>query len=400
MNNDTSALPAAASGLPAGRTFDAIVVGAGPAGAVAARELGAAGLDTLLIEKQRMPRPKVCGGGLTYKVVEALPFDVSPVVERTVTTMHLSWRLSRPATLASDNPLVYMVRRSRFDAFLVEQARATGHVELLEGDAVRDVAVTDTGVDVHTAHGTWRARYLVGADGATGVVARSLGLLRGRTLLPAVECEVACDAETLAWWQDRMGIDIGTMPGSYGWVFPKEDHLNVGVGCFAGAADATRLNRYADAHRRALVDGAARVTRQVGYVLPLRPPGAPIQRGRALLVGDAAGLVEGFSGEGIYWAIRSARLAARAIVAHARAARRELAYQHAIDAELMPELLAARRLTTLYVTWPRAFYALPKHWPTAWRAICRIVRGERTFEHMHRLLRPFVSLAEMLPGRA
>jgi geranylgeranyl reductase family protein len=376
--------------------YDAIVVGAGPAGAVAAYDLGAAGRRVLLIEKMRLPRHKTCGGGLTHKVPQLLPFDVSPVVERTVTAMDLSWRLARPAHLGNAGALVHMTCRSRFDAFLVEQARRTGGVDVIEGEPVVSAEAAGDRVRVRTGTHAFEASYLVGADGANGSVARALGMMRTRELLPAVESEVECDGATLSSWRERMGIDLGTLPGSYGWVFPKEDHLNVGVGCFSpGVADPRTLNRYAAAHLQAMLGRAVRVRKQTGFVLPLREPGAPIQSGRALLVGDAAGLVEGFSGEGIYWAIRSARIAAEAILRHARTDQGAPAfpdYQQAIDAQLMPELLEARRLSLLYVRWPRAFYSVPKHWPHAWDVICRILRGEKSFVDVGRKLQLLVRL--------
>lgn len=377
-----------------GARYDAIVVGAGPAGAVAAYDLGAAGKRVLLVEKMRLPRDKTCGGGLTYKVPQVLPFDVSPVIERTVTAMELSWRLARPARLGHGGPLVHMVCRSRFDAFLVERARRTGQVEVVEAEPVVAVSVDNERVRVSTRERSFEADYLVGADGATGSVARSLGLMRSRALLPAVESEVECDRDTLRSWQDKMSIDLGTMPGSYGWVFPKEDHLNVGVGCFSPhAADPRTLNRYAADHLWAMLGRAARIRKRTGYVLPLREPGAPIQRGRALLVGDAAGLVEGFSGEGIYWAIRSARVAAQAIVQRAASGLGVPAYQQAIDAQLMPELIEARRLSQLYVSWPRAFYSVPKHWPHACSVICRVLRGEKSYVDVGRRLQPLLRFA-------
>ena len=170
--------------------YDAIVVGAGPAGASAAFVLGQAGLRTLIIEQFKLPRDKPCGGGLTFKVGQALPFDLAPIVERTIDTIELSWRLARPVTLHSQQPLVYMVSRSRFDAFLTERAIGTGNVTLVDDCAVDSVSLDADRYRVATAQGTYRGRYLVGADGAKGMVSRALGLMRERRLMPAVEYDV------------------------------------------------------------------------------------------------------------------------------------------------------------------------------------------------------------------
>jgi flavin-dependent dehydrogenase len=145
------------------------------------------------------------------------------------------------------------------------------------------------------------------------------------------------------------------------------------------------LKRYDEKHTANRVPGPAikKVLRSHGYLLPCRRPGAPVQRGHALLVGDAAGLVEAFTGEGIYWAIRSAQIAARCI-----AKGQEASYTAQLDAALMPDLMSARRWWRVYVSLPRACYSLPKHVPFFWQAVCRIVRGERRFRDIRRRLGP------------
>jgi flavin-dependent dehydrogenase len=136
----------------------------------------------------------------------------------------------------------------------------------------------------------------------------------------------------------------------------------------------------------------------VGFVLPLRPVGAPIQKGRALLAGDAAGLVEAFTGEGIHWALRSGQIAAQAIVDHQfSGARGELGYEARIDAELMPTLLDARRWAHIYLWMPRACYTLPARSPRFWGAVAKIVRGERDYTDVRRRLGAFGRVADWLP---
>lgn len=379
--------------------YDAIVVGTGPAGAVAAEALGRAGRRTLLIERERLPRPKTCGGGVTWKAARALGVDLTPLAERTIGTVDLHWRLKASTTMPVGQPLVHMFQRSRFDAWLVERALATGQVELKDGLSVKSVEATDGGVVVRTTQDTFEADYLVGADGAAGPVARSLGLMQERHLLPATEQDIAVDAKTMDRWQDRMALDIGTLHGSYGWVFPKDDHLNVGVGCFStNSRPAKQLKDYGKRHLAYQLPGPMRVLRTVGFVLPLRPVGAPIQKGRALLAGDAAGLVEAFTGEGIHWALRSGQIAAQAIVDHqVSGARGELGYEARIDAELMPTLLDARRWAHIYLWMPRACYTLPARSPRFWGAVAKIVRGERDYTDVRRRLGAFGRVADWLP---
>ncbi len=384
--------------------YDAIVVGTGPAGAVAAEALGRAGRRVLLLERERLPRPKTCGGGVTAKVGLALGVDLAPVAERTIASVELHWKLERMRTMPDGPPLVYMTQRSRFDAWLTERALATGSVELKDGVQVKSVQTDAGGVIVRSASDAWQADYLIGADGAAGFVARALGLMQERHLLPAIEQDIAVDTATLESWQTRMALDIGSLHGSYGWVFPKGDHLNVGVGCFSTRAHSARQlkdygRRHFDHHFAHLRPEARRIVRSVGFVLPLRPPGAPIQRERALLAGDAAGLVEAFTGEGIYWAVRSGQIAAQAIVAHQqRGAVGTLDYERTIDAELMPALIDARRWAHIYLWWPRACWELPTRSPRFWSVVAKIVRGERDYTDVRRRLGWFGRAADWLPA--
>ncbi|HST04226.1 MAG TPA: geranylgeranyl reductase family protein [Chloroflexia bacterium] len=374
--------------------YDALVVGAGPAGAVAAYELTRAGVRTLLIEKARLPRYKTCGGGITHKSVRALPFSIAPVTERTLYAADFSWRTEQPYVVKSEKPLVYMVQRSRFDNFLTEQAARAG-AQVMDGTTLQSVDMSEHGVSIGSTQGTFSADYLVGADGATGKVARSLGLMPDRWALAALEAEVEVEPYVMDYWQDKMGLDMGELKASYGWVFPKGDHLSVGVGGLPILPDyGSLLKRYDDKHTANRVPGTAikKVLRKHGYLLPLRRPGAPVQKGRAVLVGDAAGLVEAFTGEGIFWAIRSGQIAARCI-----ARGRPETYTAYLDKALMPDLLSARRWMRVYVNVPKACYLLPRQSSFFWGAVCRIVRGERRFRDIGRRLGPLGFVEKLLP---
>lgn len=375
--------------------YDAIVAGAGPSGATAAYELSKAGMRTLLVEKARLPRYKTCGGGVTFKVATALADEFPIVAERTIYKVDFSWKTTRPFVAASEEPLVYMVQRSRFDNYLAERAVRAG-AELMDETAVTAVDVGQDRIEVDSSRGRLVAGYLIGADGATGRVARSLGLMANREAMPALESELEADPATMEYWSDKIGLDLGTLQASYGWVFPKGDHLSVGVGGYPFLDDfGTRLKEYDRAHTAARVPGVKRVIRSHGYLLPLRRPGAPVHKGRALLVGDAAGLVEAFTGEGIYWAVRSAQIAAQTLIEGERGEE----YQRRLDRELTPDLLAARRWWHVYLWAPRICYSLPKRSSFFWRAVCRILRGERHFTDIGRALGPVGFVESMLPTK-
>ena len=375
--------------------FDVIVVGAGPGGATAAFELAKAGVKTLLIEKQKLPRHKTCGGGLTYKVASALPFEISSAVERIITSFVLTYKMSRPRVLRSRDPLVYMVRRSEFDNLLTCRAVDIG-ARLLDETTCEDVILHDRRVSVVTSHGSYSANFLIGADGAMGITARASGLMRDRVVLPAIENEVEVPSHVAEYWQDKMSLDLGTLRASYGWIFPKEDHFNVGVGGFGHRSDFARhLKTYDHEHLNRRVPDRVCIRRTFGYILPLRRKNASIQQGRVLLIGDAAGLVEALTGEGIYYAIRSGQLAA-----HAIARDTHMEYQTSVDRELMPNLLLARHYAALYRWLPGLCYFFSLYSQSIWNALCKTLRGEYQIHEVRRQLGLLGKIADLLPAYA
>jgi geranylgeranyl reductase family protein len=288
---------------------DVIIVGAGPAGAAAAYFLGEAGQQVIVLEKAPLPRYKPCGGGLSVQMLEKyFPFSFRPVFERQAQSISYALGQHLIAIPVAQSAL-HLVMRDRFDAFILAHATA----EVRSGVAVKQVQETETGVSVTLADGSnFHARYLIGADGANSVVAHELGLRRGRALLGALEAEVTVTPEVQARFSKGPVFIVGELKQGYLWIFPKADHLSVGIAAWhpkAGELQAT-LKRVMARHGIAL-DGVP----VHGHPIPIYTHREPIATARTLLVGDAAGLADPFSGEGIRLAIKSSRLAADAILA-------------------------------------------------------------------------------------
>jgi geranylgeranyl reductase family protein len=291
--------------------FDVLVVGAGPAGSATAIHLARAGARVLLADRARFPRDKPCGGGLTGRALRHAPCDVSPVVEHVVDRMVLRLGYRRRFARRSGGPLILMTQRRRLDAHLAEQAIAAG-AEFRDGVRVERLSIGPDGVTAAVDGSNVQASYLVGADGANGVVAREAGLGDGIVCGVALEGNAPWGALDAEPYRETAWVELGVVPGGYGWVFPKGDHGNVGVGGWL--TEGPRLRAHLD--RLARVHGldSAALQQVRGHRLPMRRLGAPASRGRALLVGDAAGLVDPLSGDGIYEAFVSARLAADALL--------------------------------------------------------------------------------------
>jgi geranylgeranyl reductase family protein len=274
--------------------------------------LARGGARVLLLDRARFPRDKPCGGGLTGRALRHAPCDVSPVVEHDVDRFVVRVGYRRRAERRADSTVIRMTQRRRLDLHLVERAAAAG-ADFRDGVRAGEIALDEDGVTIAAEGLGARASYLVGADGANGVVAGSVGLGAGIVRNVALEGTVPWGALDPAPYSRSAWVELGVVPGGYGWVFPKGDHANLGVG---GAPDEgprlrDHLNRLARAHG---IDPTA-LEDVRGHRLPMRRPGSPAARGRVLLVGDAAGLVDPLSGDGIYEAFVSGRLAAEAILA-------------------------------------------------------------------------------------
>lgn len=296
--------------MPRMPDFDVIIVGAGPAGSTAAYRLAGQGARVALLDKARFPRDKPCGGGITVRGLRHLPIDVTPVVEDTVRAVELGFGYTDRFTRSADEPLVLMTQRSRLDAHLAAAAADAG-ADFRDGVRVRTIEHTPAGVAVATDTDRLTAAVVIGADGCNGVSAKALGLGGDVTYGVAYEGNVGWDVLPRERWQGRLLIEFDSIPGGYAWIFPKGDHANLGVGGWGREAPNLRehLARLAES-----VDvPVAALEHARGYRLPLRRPGVAVARERALVIGDAAGLVDPMSGDGMYEAFLSSRLAADAV---------------------------------------------------------------------------------------
>jgi geranylgeranyl reductase family protein len=338
--------------------FDVAVVGAGPAGATTAFRLSRAGARVLLVDKARFPRDKPCGGGLTLRAVKELPVDVTPVVEDVVTRVECRLHYGRSFVRGSRD-LCLMTQRRRLDHFLVERAVDAG-VEFRDG----------TRVDPHALDAT----IVVGADGANGTTARAFGLGGEIVNGVALEGNVPHARVNKKRYAGRMVLEFGVVPGGYGWVFPKGDHVNVGVGGWGSTGPRARDYLRVLCERHGIDPGDVTAIR--GHRLPMRRPGTRLARAKTLLVGDAAGLVDPVSGDGMYEAFVSAHIAADAIadVLEGRAPDVE-PYDAAIRRVLDPVASAGWGAKVALDRFPRATFAVMRL-PVTWRALEKIVTGE------------------------
>lgn len=348
--------------------FDVLVVGAGPAGSATAHGLATAGLRVLVADRARFPRDKPCGGGLTTRAFRRCPVDPTEVVEERVDLVELRFRYGDSVVRKAAAPVIWMTQRRRLDAFLLDAARAAG-ADVREGVHVShdDGVVSLDGERV-------TADVVVGADGANGQTAKSLSLGGAIVHGVALEGNVPYSALPADRYRHRAVVELADIPGGYGWVFPKGDHVNVGVGAWADEGPRLRDHLAAVCAAHGLVPEQLENVR--GHRLPLRRPGTRVAGARALLVGDAAGLIDPVSGDGMYECFVSAGLATTAIedLLAGRADSLE-PYGVVLDAELAPLHRASWKLKRALDRWPRASWQVART-RLLWRSVERLLLGE------------------------
>ncbi|MFQ6079858.1 MAG: geranylgeranyl reductase family protein, partial [Thermodesulfobacteriota bacterium] len=313
------------------------------------------------IEKDRFPRYKPCGGFLSPRVLKELDFDIGRIIESTVSEAKFTFQLKDPFSIVSPNPIGYLVMRDSFDHLLCREAQERG-ADLYEGTRVVTVRQDAEGVDVSMEGGRpIRCRYLIGADGARGVVALLLNGGVMRKMGVALEGEGRLPAGIRKKWSS-VHLDLGVIPNGYGWIFPKGSFVSFGIGVTLpskGMKLRSRLERFI-----AGVDYIGEVEMEKVYSYPMPTFSGDdllLSKGRVLLVGDAANLIDPLTGEGVYYAIKSGQIAAGAIVKAIKEDRKRVTeYGESLKRTLLVDLAAALRLSKAIYRFPRLAYTVFK----------------------------------------
>lgn len=373
---------------PDSKSYDVLVVGMGPAGATAAYELSRAGMSVLALEKQSHPRYKVCGGGLSVRIDRILDEDFKAVVEHTVYGVQFTYAGEEPFFIESADPIAYMVMRDRFDHLLVEKARGAG-AEIHEEEQVIGLEPLPNGVEVVTDRGRYRTKILIGADGANSIVAQRLFPQRRLCKRPSLESEIGIGGAPPYPGEGKVLIDLGATKQGYAWIFPKKERLSIGVAEFRGRSASPKrvFDRFVRVEKGL---ASMAVPRPSGHPLPLYSahdivPAGGLVMHRALLVGDAGHLVDPLFGEGIYYAIRSAQIAAASVLGTFHDRRRSLLdYEQAVRREIYAEFRVASRMARIVYTFPRLCHSLIHRYQEIIGLYYEVLQGRETYQTFFR----------------
>lgn len=333
----------------------------------------------MVLERAEHPRYKTCGGGLigtSLSAVGAMPVPVREEIH--AATFTLDGR--REFTRTHDAPLLAMVLRDEFDDALRHQAVADGAV-LRQRSPVRAVSQDDHQATARLADGsTVTAQVVVGTDGSAGVSGQHVGVQAGQVDL-GLEVELAVPESVRQVWHRRLLLDWGPMPGSYAWIFPKQDRLTVGVIATRGRGEETRkyLREFLDRHHlssfRRLADS--------GHLTRCRTADSPLRKARVLVAGDAAGLLEPWTREGISFALRSGAMAGAVAAEASREPPPRLEhvlrrYESSLHQELIPEMQAGRRVFAAFTRHP-GFFHLGLASGKGWHIFAEFCQGETSW---------------------
>jgi geranylgeranyl reductase family protein len=361
---------------PQAQTWDVVVVGGGAAGGGAAFHLAKGGRSVVVLEQQRFPRSKPCGGGMAASVQRLFPFDLSPAVDSVIEQVRFSWCLADPVTadLAGDAPF-WIVRRSVLDAYLIEQAKAAG-ATVVEGTTVLSAAREGDHWRVRGEAGDYRCRAVVIADGSGSQLAAQLGLGPAK---PRFASTVSVDLEGPVAEKHTAYFEFGLVRHGFCWAFPREGGYSIGVGTFIGreAADSDAvlsqllpsLGFAADAGERR--SGQLRIW-DGHHALHGSGPTAG-----AVAVGDAASLCDPFLAEGLRPALLSGTRAAEALERWLGGDAKALEeYSAQMKTEWGDSMAWGKRIAQVFYRLPKVGYQLGVKRPTAPQRIGQILSGD------------------------
>ncbi|MCS6942761.1 MAG: geranylgeranyl reductase family protein [Geminocystis sp.] len=357
--------------------YECIVIGAGPSGATAAYHLAKRGVSVLLLEKASLPRYKPCGGGVSPAIQSWFDFDLTPAISVKSHTVYCTWQQEEVVAIDLGNTPIWMVRRDVFDYFLVQQAVKQG-AQLLTDTEVTAIEFQKDSWLVHTPKGHFRGSYIVGADGAKGNTARWLGFTKQKkTVVGALEVEIPAAQPTTDTY-----FEFGLVAHGYAWNFPKADGYSLGAGGFAKRRKAQSFHRllenYASGFCLRLQDGC-----EYGHPIALWDGVQKLHAERAILVGEAACVVDPFTAEGIRPSVYSGMKGAEAIINGLAGQTDALDnYSATMAEEWGKEMMWAKRLSQAFYRLPRLSYQLGVKHPSAGKTMVKIFTGQLKYSQV------------------
>ena len=362
--------------------YDVIVIGAGPAGATAAAILAESDINTLLIEKKKLPRPKICGGAVSKRAFSLLEKAniILPELKtfKKCQSMQLGTfdfdSVEHLATIKFDNEAAYLTDRAEFDYALVQNAITKG-AELKQNLMVTNIKKENSQFIIYGADFSAKSKYLLCADGVNGTSAILLGF-RDKWNDDEVGLCIESSITDYEPPPSPLNFYFGGVKWGYAWFFDKGDHASIGTGTvLKEASNLRRLFNYFVMRSRYTNTRSTENLKLNAWRIPATGGiSGKFAKGNALLLGDAAGLVDPFLGEGISYAIQSGKIAADCVIKNNVGD-----YRKKIEEEITGDLKYARILVKIVKLDPKRFITLLAQDTAIAREYVKVVVGDSTY---------------------
>jgi geranylgeranyl reductase family protein len=362
------------------KNYDVIISGAGPAGSLLGFLLSSNKINTLIIEKKEFPRQKTCAGGVQHRVLGLIPFDIGSLIERKINSIRFSHNQKDCFEKENPKPFMYTVQRAELDDFMAKKARGSG-CGIVFGEHIKELSVSEELVELKTASGSYSAKIVVGADGANGFIHNLLAGGGGYTKTIGYESEIGLDKlQKESVLQDalkgKIFVDFGNVKKGYLWVFPKKSSFSVGSG--GPFKSSIKIKEYLKGY---LFDNGFRNQFINAHFIPVGNKKVQISSRRVICIGDAACLVDGFTGEGLYNALKSSHIAHDFILkTFKRNGHDYQGYSDIINHEIISDIKASLIFSKIFFSSFFFYYKLLKSNDVFFSTCCKILRGENTYK--------------------
>lgn len=377
--------------------FDVFISGAGPSGSILGYLLSGHGYKVLIADKEVFPRYKVCAGGIQVRAAGLIPFKIESQIHCTIKKIRFSRKMQDVFQREYEEPLMYTLDRRSFDDFLLKTAAKKGCI-IRNGEKVKEISVEKNKVDILTEKNRYHAKIFVGADGANGFTIRQFNDFKKIKKIIGYETEIPVksyhnksetdykqdekpSASLAKIEKDSVVLDFGGTKPGYLWVFPKNQKVSAGMGGIPSRSK--EIKKYLKdflKNSNIFTDFCEENNRMSAHFIPVGSKKSFISSFRLLATGDAAGLGDGFTGEGLYNAILSSRFAFESIVRALKISSFEFDdYKKKVQHIIIKNIEYSLMISKIFFSAQYIYYKLIKNNENLFKACCKILRGEKTY---------------------
>ncbi|MDD5659824.1 MAG: geranylgeranyl reductase family protein [Actinomycetota bacterium] len=376
--------------------YDVIISGAGPSGSLLGYLLSIKNINTLILEKEQFPRYKVCAGGIQWKAMKLFPYGIEEIIQRKIYGIYFSRKLKDIFHKRYSEPLMYTVDRAELDDFMARKAISSG-CAINFNERIKDFELKENAVKIFTGNNTYFAKILVGADGANSIIFKKSNTREKVKKIIGYEAEVPSKNLNLNCFNgNNLMLDFGGIRKGYTWIFPKKSYLSIGDG--GPVQNAVKIKEYLlwflknyesvlsrdDIFKKQSLPREPKIRYDIrAHLIPVRNGNAFLCFDRILTVGDAAGLCDGFTGEGLYNAMLSSHIASDSISDALKYSNFKFRdYFKKINNEIYKNIKNSIIISKIFFPSLLFYYKLIKNNDNLFNSCAKILRGEKTYSQV------------------